>query len=93
MLAQGLQERAQPAYRILLREGEVEALPVRPPHVLLASSLPAGLAKSWVAVSDKTVTEWYSYCRNICSKEMLARPMQVRFCFSKPVLLKLIILF
>eukprot|EP00644_Phytophthora_capsici_P016991 jgi/Phyca11/21129/fgenesh1_pg.PHYCAscaffold_83_\ len=42
-----------------------------------ASSLPAGVAMAWVGVSDKAVTDWYSFCRDICSKEMLACPMQV----------------
>lgn len=46
-----------------------------------SSSLPAGVAKGCVGVSDKAVTDWYSFCRDICTKEIIACPMHVILLF------------
>ncbi|KAF4036592.1 hypothetical protein GN244_ATG11301 [Phytophthora infestans] len=32
------------------------------------SDLPAGIAQQWLDISDVTAIDWYSFCRDVCSK-------------------------
>src|SRR5512145_420239 len=77
VLVQGLQEGAQLADRLLLCRRQADVMTVRTVDFLWADGLSAGVTKAWVGTSDEDVTDWYSFCRDGFSKEMLACPMQV----------------
>ncbi|OWZ00959.1 hypothetical protein PHMEG_00027745 [Phytophthora megakarya] len=41
-----------------------------------ASGLPVGRAQKFLDISNKTAIDWYGFCRDICTKEMLLCPME-----------------
>lgn len=77
VLSKGMPKSAQLAGWLLLGEGEADAVPLCRLLYFWSSALSAGVASAWVGVSDKDVTDWYSFYRDISSKEMLTWPMQV----------------
>lgn len=43
-----------------------------------ASDIPVGTAEQFLGISDVTAIDWYGFCRDICSAEMLQCSMMVR---------------
>eukprot|EP00644_Phytophthora_capsici_P018764 jgi/Phyca11/21817/fgenesh1_pg.PHYCAscaffold_130_\ len=39
--------------------------------------LPVGIAQQWLEISDVTAIDWYSFCRDVCSKKMLRCNMEI----------------
>ncbi|POM77505.1 LOW QUALITY PROTEIN: Hypothetical protein PHPALM_5102 [Phytophthora palmivora] len=61
----------------LLREVEAPPDQVLVATALLVQRSTGGIDQQWLDVSDVTAIDWYNYCRDNCSKEMLTCSMQI----------------